>query len=74
MPIDRYIILRKAAELEDITQRLMRISDISAAFSGSMDHVNNLRKVLAEIEGLGEDDFHWKSEPNWQDTARRFAR
>lgn len=74
MPIDRYIILRKAAELEDITQRLMRISDVSAAFSGSNEHVDNLRRILTEIEGLGEEDFHWKSEPNWQDKMKRFAR
>jgi hypothetical protein len=70
MPIDKYLYLRKAAEVEEIVSRIQIISDINAAFSGNNDRLVDLQKIYTEIIGY---DVNWKSDYNWEDKLKHYA-
>ena len=71
MPIDKYLVIRKAAEVEEITNRITLISDMNAAFSGSKDKLEKLQSMYTELMGF---DVKWEADPNWEDRLRQFAR
>lgn len=73
MPVDKYMVIRKAAEIEEISLRLRLISDINAAFSGNENHINNLQKLHSQLVGI--DDFvSWDSDPNWKQKLSKWKR
>lgn len=46
----QYKIIRKAAEIEEIRERLMLITDMNAAFSGNKTHMTSLEKRFQETQ------------------------
>ena len=73
MPIDKYMVIREAAEVEEIRQRLVYISDTSAAFSGSKEHVNKLLKDYNMIMGYQEISFA-PADENWKERLMKYKR
>lgn len=71
MPLDKYMYIRKAAEVEEICNRIQMISDINAAFSGSIERIKNLQKLYTEIMGF---EIKWEADPNWEDRLRQYQR
>ena len=71
MPIDKYIYIRKAAEVEEISERIKMISDINAAFSGSAERLKDLQKLYTKIMGF---EVKWEADPNWEDRLRAYQR
>lgn len=78
MSLDRYLVLRKAAEQEMIADRILFISDCSAAFSFdnkyTEKYLNKLNKKLTELEGIDDFSIHWKSDPDAAERMRRWQR
>jgi heme oxygenase len=77
MAYPQYKIIRKAAELEEIKERMALISDMNAAFHGNTKHVNNLEKTHQSIIGnivLEEALTNAKPDPDWQTKLNRFKR
>jgi len=72
MPIDKYLILRKAVEMEEITRRLTVISDVNAAFSGNKKHMQNLERGFQKL--IGQEEIKWEKTPNWKERLNRFRR
>lgn len=70
MPIDKYMYIRKAAEVEEIIFRMQMISDMNAAFAGAKDKLTELHKTYTEIMGF---DVKWEADPNWEDKLRYYA-
>jgi len=71
MPIDKFNILKRAAEINEINSRLALISDFHAAFSGDNEHPRSLEKIVKSIEG---NLIFWESDPNWEERINRFKR
>lgn len=71
MPIDKYLYLRKAAEIEEISNRIQMVSDINAAFSGTKEKLERLQKLYIETMG-----FEIPCEPDvgWEDHLRIYQR
>jgi heme oxygenase len=64
----QYKVMRKAAELEEIRERMSLIADMNAAFHGNKKHIQNLEKSFQNILGnnkleqaLNTPDSDWKS-------------
>jgi predicted sulfurtransferase len=72
MPYVKYIALRKAAEMEGISNRITLISDINAAFSGNKEHMQKLEKVYNALTGL--DRIKWQKDVDWEKRLSRFKR
>jgi hypothetical protein len=72
MPIDKYLVLRKAVEMDEITRRLTVISDINAAFSGNKKYMQKLEKIFYELSG--QKDVTWEADKNWKKRLLRFRR
>lgn len=74
MPVDKYLIIKKAAEIEEVKSRLTMISDINAAFSGSTEYVKKLYFLLNQLTTLDrEENINPKSE-NWKEILNKFKR
>lgn len=73
MPIDKYLLIRKAAEIEEISERLQLISDIGAAFSGNKEHFDKLKKLYDNLSGSGLIIIK-KPDSNWEERMGRFKR
>lgn len=71
MPIDKYLYIRKAAEVEEISNRVQLISDINAAFTGSKERLSSLQKLYTKIMGF---EVKWEADPNWEDKLRAYQR
>ena len=71
MPIDKYLYIRKAAEVEEIIYRSQVISDINAAFSGPENKLKNLQKLYTEIMGF---EIHWEGDPDWEEKLKAYQR
>ncbi|MDY0313756.1 MAG: hypothetical protein RBR32_01635 [Bacteroidales bacterium] len=76
MPIDKYLIIRKAAELEEISYRMMMISDGNAAFLGNEKHVKNLRKTYDQLMGKYKvkEQLKAKKDPDWKERLMKYKR
>lgn len=72
MPYLKYVALRKAAEMEGISNRITMISDINAAFSGNEAHVKRLENIYNTLTGL--DRITWEKDINWEKKLSRFKR
>lgn len=72
MPIDKYLYIRKAAEIEEIVGRIQFISDINAAFSGNKDKMTDLQKLYTQA--MGFDALNWQADPNWEEELKKFQR
>ena len=70
MPIDKYMYIRKAAEIEEIASRMQIISDINAAFNGPRDRMIELHRVYTELMGF---NIEWRADLNWEDKLRQYA-
>ena len=62
----QYKLIRKAAELEEIRERLALIADMNAAFNANKKHINHLEKEFHKIAGHNHivntpPDSDWKS-------------
>ena len=57
---------------------MLRISDASAAFSfdgkSSSKYLNKLNQTLTRMEGLSEDDIHWKADKDWTSKLGKWKR
>lgn len=71
MPIDKYLYLRKAAEIEEISNRMQMISDINAAFSGSKERLDSLQKLYIEIMGF---EIPCEPDRDWEERIRIYQR
>jgi hypothetical protein len=71
MPIDKYMVLRKAAEVEEIASRMQIISDINAAFSGNSEKILDLNKKYTELMGF---EIEWKATEGWESKLAKYAR
>lgn len=75
MPIDKYIVLRKAAQIDEIMARLDMISDINAAFSGNKEYIEDLRKRFNSLTGNGSIvGLNDKKDPNWKEKLLKYKR
>ena len=74
MPLDRYIPFRKAAEIEEINQRIIGFSDLIAAFSMNTKHIQRLNQMLTKVQGLGEDEIHFEKDINAAERMKRWQR
>jgi len=71
MPIDKYLYIRKAAEIEEISTRIQLISDINAAFSGSDQKMNSLQNAYSKAMGF---ELEWKADFNWEEKLKKWQR
>lgn len=71
MPIDKYLYIRKAAEIEEIVGRIQFISDVNAAFSGNKDKMVELQKLYTEAMNF---EMEWQADPNWEEKLRSYQR
>jgi hypothetical protein len=75
MPIDKYIVIRKAAEIDEIICRLNMITDINAAFSGNKTHVKELEQKFHKLIGQKEDLILGnKKDPDWAKRLQKYKR
>lgn len=77
LPYSQYKIIRKAAELEEVRERISRIADMNAAFSGNKKHVDTLEKQFQEIFGnknMLKPLEQATPDPDWQSRLNRFKR
>lgn len=77
MAYPQYKIIRKAAELEEIKERMSLIADMNAAFHGNKKHINSLEKTFQTINGnfvLEQTLQNVKPDPDWQTRLNRFKR
>ena len=72
MPYSQYRLLRKAAEIEEIRERLCLISDINAAFSGSKKHTDNLEKEYKRLT-LGQK-LNSEPDKDWVERLSRYRK
>jgi hypothetical protein len=72
MPLRKYLIVKRAAEINEIELRMQTISDINSAFSGNNDHINNLMKIRSLI--VGHDQINWAKDKDASERMRRWAR
>ena len=73
MPFLKYLIIKRAAEIDELESRLALISDINAAFSGNEDHVKLLQKILVSLKGY-EEQKEVKIDKDWEDRLRKYQR
>jgi hypothetical protein len=73
MPYREYIVLRRAAEINIIEDRISNIIDISAAFSNPKERVESLQKELASLRSNSTTSTD-KPTKNWQAQLSRFKR
>lgn len=73
MPIDKYLVIRKAAEVEEIIHRITLISDMNAAFFGSTDRVKDLQKTYTQLMGY-EEVIKWEADKDWEIKLSKYAR
>jgi len=71
MPIDRYLYIRKAAEVEEISNRIQMISDINAAFSGSNERLEKLQRLYIEVMGF---EIPCEADKNWEERLKTWQR
>lgn len=74
MPYMKYLIIRKAAEIDEVESRLTLISDVNAAFSGNEDYIKMLKKLLKELKGHDIIEENVKPTMNWVERLERFKR
>jgi hypothetical protein len=74
IPIDKYLILRKAAEIEEIAHRRVVISDLNAAFSGNKEATDALLKAYHELTEGEEMLRNDKSDHDWEKKLGKFAK
>lgn len=75
IPYSQYKLLRKAAELEEISDRQKLIADMNAAFNANKKHVKELEKTFHKIAGhTALVDAHAKPDTDWKSRVLRFKR
>lgn len=76
MPIKKYLILRKAAEIEEIMRRMTMISDINAAFSGREDYIKKLRENYHKAIGdtILHQSLQQKADKDWKERLKKYKR
>jgi hypothetical protein len=79
MPFDKYLIIKKAAEIDELMNRLNLITDINAAFSGGKEHVKQLESKLNVLLSIGPSDsdpiLHLNpKDPNWKTKLLKYKR
>lgn len=74
MSFDRYLLLRKAAEIEQLNQRISDLSDLFAAFSGNGKHMNKLIQTLTKIQNVSEDEIHFEKDKDAVERMRKWQR
>jgi hypothetical protein len=70
MPIDRYLYIRKAAEIEEIELRIRTISDINAAFHGSGETLTKLQQIRTNLLGV---EVKWEPDKDWEEKVKHYA-
>lgn len=75
MSYKQYVIIKKAAEYNLLSERITNLSDMSAAFSGDNDY---MKRLINELEAMdlqfGDKKEESKSTKGWADKLRRFMR
>ena len=71
LPLDKYIVVKRAAEIEEISQRLKLISDVNAAFFGGGDHTKKLQQLYDKLMG---HDVSWENDPKWAEKLKKYKR
>jgi hypothetical protein len=75
MAIDKYLVIRKAAEIDEIIRRLDMISDVNAAFSGNKDHTKGLEKRFHRLVGNNQEtNLDTPKDNDWVKRLSRFKR
>lgn len=72
MSLRQYIITKKAAEINEIEDRLQTISDINAAFSGNNERINQLQKLHGIL--VGHTGIKWHKDTDAKQRMMRWAR
>lgn len=72
MPLKQYILVKKAAEINEVEERIQTISDINAAFSGSNDRISQLQKLRSRL--MGFQDIKWNKDPDAKQRMMKWAR
>ena len=71
MPVRKYVILRRACEIESTVSRIARIYDINRGFNNPKPLLEQLNKELNQylnqnVKG-GKPSIDWKKkDPDWQ--------
>lgn len=73
MPIDKYMVLKKAAEIDELATRLQLISDINAAFSGNKKYTEKLFKDFDKIVG-NDIVVKWEKDKDAKERLMRWKR
>ena len=76
MPYSQYRCLRKAAELTEIQQRMVFISDLNAAQYDPKKQIERLQKEYTKICGgsMILNLENEKADSNWESKIKRFVR
>lgn len=74
MPISKYLVIRKAAEIEEVRSRLTMISDINAAFSGSDEYIKKLLFLFNQIKGLDKEENINPKDKDWENRLAKYKR
>jgi len=75
MPIDKYIAVRKSAEIDELICRLNLITDINAAFNGNEKHIKSLTDRFNMLLGNRNDpSLNSPKDPKWAEKLRKYQR
>lgn len=74
MPLNQYLILKRAVEIESLSERINKVYDLNRSFHDAeplFKQLKNEKEALLPKENSNSNNISWESNDNWQSKLNR---